>query len=475
MYFETLLLCLPFLHDHMKSLSGVNSGTRSHADGMLKVHGMLHHVDIRLEIRIEIEIKSTQNHCQSNRGLQGCELITNALARSATKWEVSEVRCHLVGVEIVFPLGWVISLPLRYVGVGIRPSEAIRVEQIRFRPEAPISVNVVEGDENIHTSDHSRLSATSLGQIIVLSGPSDKQRRLGVETESLGDNQTQVFHVLDVLQGWCAITDNAVNLLPCLGHAFWVFGELEECPSQHSCRRLVAGNKHGHQIVTKLLVVHVRSAHIHKETKEGGVLNFLIIAFLQLFNVFHLPSLLGPINQIIKDVIEKSQIGVELAQTRNDFVRKRQIPVGSRRHGTVLGLNESAVHGLDDRTLLGDGSKVVVEYRLANDIQGDRAELLLHLNLSPLGGYSAQTGNEGLVAVPKQTHHVLQPSLMKGGDNLPPSSAPGNWVGGDEALAHDGLEDFGQNSLVVAGIGFPKDVPSLDRIGYHKEALRPEA
>ena len=137
----------------------------------------------------------------------------------------------------------------------------------------------------------------------------------------------------------------------------------------------------------------------------------------------------------------------------------------------MLGLNESAVDGLDDGTLLGDGSKVVVEDTLADDVQGDGAELLLHLDLATLGGYSAQTGNKGLVAVPEQTHHVLQPSFVKGGDNLPPSSAPGFWVGWDKALTHDGLEDFGQDALVIAGIGLPQDVPSLDRIGNYKEAL----
>ena len=102
MYFEkNILLGLPLLHNHVKSLSGMNSGARSHADRVLKIHRMLHHVDIGLEIRIKIKVKSTKNHCQSNRGLQSSELITNALTCASTKGQVSKIRRNLIGVQIV--------------------------------------------------------------------------------------------------------------------------------------------------------------------------------------------------------------------------------------------------------------------------------------------------------------------------------------------------------------------------------------
>jgi hypothetical protein len=58
-----------------------------------------------------------------------------------------------------------------------------------------------------------------------------------------------------------------------------------------------------------------------------------------------------------------------------------------------------------------------------------------------------QTGNKGLVAFRKEPNRVLQPSLVERRYNLTPSNRPSLWVSWDQPRTHDGLQNFGQDTL----------------------------
>lgn len=70
----------------VQALPGVNGGSSSHTDGMLQVHGMLHHIDIGIEVRIEVKVEPTQDHCQCN---------SNKIARCGGLHEFRRAVCDL--------------------------------------------------------------------------------------------------------------------------------------------------------------------------------------------------------------------------------------------------------------------------------------------------------------------------------------------------------------------------------------------
>ena len=112
---------------------------------------------------------------------------------------------------------------------------------------------------------------------------------------------------------------------------------------------------------------------------------------------------------------------------------------------------------------------------LPDYVQGNGAKSLLHLNASSTRTRLLERCYKGHVAVTEQTDHVVEPSLVETGHNLPAPHLPSLRVCRDQPFPHDWLQNFRQNALVeIVVVGF-EHVTGLEGVGYYQEGLRTEA
>mmetsp|Transcript_267 Transcript_267/g.629 ORF Transcript_267/g.629 Transcript_267/m.629 type:complete len:501 (-) Transcript_267:579-2081(-) len=470
----------------MQPLPGVDRCPSSHPHGMLQILWMLHNVDIRRRElgRVKLEIKPSQYHCQGNGGLKGCKLVPHALTGTSSKRQVGKIGRVFIRVQDgPVPFRRIVSCPFRDVRVGVFAQPPFGDELVRLRPEPFIVMEIVQRYEHIHAANHGGLPPPALGQIVLGPAPANQQGRLGVQPQRLGHDQPQILHVLDILVGGHAVAQHPVDLGLDLGHLLRMLRQLEQRPGQHRGRGLVPRDQHGHEIVPQLLVVDVGAAHVHQKPQQRRILDVGVIALFELLDILHLARTLRAIDEVGQHRVQYVEVGVELPQTRHDLVSERQVPVRGGGHATVLGLDERGVHGLDHGGLVRDRSEFVIEHGESDDVEGDGAELFLHLDLATglaggrvvLGGRLLQISYQALVAVPEQAHHVIQPRLVERGHDGTTSHAPRLGIRGDQPLAHDGLQYLREDALVVQGVGIPQHVLRLHRVRYHQEALGTEA
>mmetsp|Transcript_19725 Transcript_19725/g.44791 ORF Transcript_19725/g.44791 Transcript_19725/m.44791 type:complete len:354 (-) Transcript_19725:754-1815(-) len=331
-------------------------------------------------------------------------------------------------------------------------------------------MDVIERYEHVHAPYNRSLGLRpTLGHYVLFPTSTDEQRRLGIETQGLGHDETCKFHLLDVFHGGNSVPHDPIDLLPDPHHLLRMTREFEEGPGEDGRSGLVSRDEHGHEIIAKLLVVHVGSAHVDEKAEEGGVLHFGVVAGLEVLDVFDNAAVFGTFDEIIEDIVEEIEVGVEFTEAGDQFVGEGKVPVGSRSHGAMFSLEEGAVNGLDDGRFFFDRTEFIIEDGLADNIQRHRTELLLHLNLSRGVAYFVEAVNERFVAVPEKSNHMVEPRLMKARNDLSPAYIPRDGVGGDEALAHDGFENFGEDALVIFYVLVAEDVTSLDRITDDQE------
>mmetsp|Transcript_17425 Transcript_17425/g.50762 ORF Transcript_17425/g.50762 Transcript_17425/m.50762 type:complete len:268 (-) Transcript_17425:219-1022(-) len=145
----------------------------------------------------------------------------------------------------------------------------------------------------------------------------------------------------------------------------------------------------------------------------------------------------------------------------------------------MLGLDEGGIDRLDYRGFVRDRTEIVIEYRLSDNVEGDGTEFFFHFDLPSGLALSfddlVEGGDEGTVAIPEQTDHVLQPRLVKCGHDGSPPHGPRLGIGGDESLPHDGLQYLRQQTLVEFRILVPQYMLRLHRIANDQETLGAEA
>mmetsp|Transcript_17425 Transcript_17425/g.50761 ORF Transcript_17425/g.50761 Transcript_17425/m.50761 type:complete len:289 (-) Transcript_17425:1110-1976(-) len=288
----------------MQSLPRMNRRPRPHPHGMFQILRMIRHIDVGIEVRIEFEIEPSQYHRQRDRRLQHREFVPDALSGPPPERQIREIGRDFVGVQFPLPSLRIVSGPALDVGIDVPLVEALRTERVGLRPESSVPMNVVQRDEEVHAPDGGRLSSSSLGDDVLLPAATDQQRRFGIHPQSLGDDQTQISHPLDILQGRIAISHDLIDLGPYLGHAFGVLGQFEQRPGQDRGGGLVPGDEHGHQIVPQLLVIDIGAPHIDQESQQARIVDLIVIPILQLLQIFHLPGGLGPIDEIVQYVVQ---------------------------------------------------------------------------------------------------------------------------------------------------------------------------
>eukprot|EP00967_Tisochrysis_lutea_P114142 scaffold181686_cov32-Tisochrysis_lutea.AAC.1 len=210
------------------------------------------------------------------------------------------------------------------------------------------------------------------------------------------------------------------------------------------------------QVSTAAVVSWPAMSNIDQETKKRRVLHVGVVLGLERLEVFCVARSETALDELIQLAVEDVHVAIEVAQPRHYLVGARHLPVRERHKRAVLNLTQGAHGGFDDRRLLANRVKVVVEDCLADDVQRERAKALLHVNARTRARVGAQLRDELVVGLPKLRDHPLKVELVKGrGDGTPPLG-PRLGIGGDESLAHD-------------------EVARDDRVGDDHEGLGSEA
>mmetsp|Transcript_807 Transcript_807/g.1699 ORF Transcript_807/g.1699 Transcript_807/m.1699 type:complete len:223 (-) Transcript_807:1355-2023(-) len=216
---EFLVRSLASLDEHVQSISCVNCGSGSHAHGMIQVIRMLPDIGLANGFRlVEFKFEASQGHCQGHNSFHHGKFVANTLSGTGAKRHERKVRSNFVGIEKLRPLLGIETLPFWDIGVLVRPGETLGIEGVGVGPESFVSVNVVQRQKDIHSSDNGCLSSTSGGQGVFRSASSDQEGRLRVHSQAFGNYQADVFHLLDVLISGVTVTDNSVDFFENLGH-----------------------------------------------------------------------------------------------------------------------------------------------------------------------------------------------------------------------------------------------------------------
>ena len=257
-------------------------------------------------------------------------------------------------------------------------------------------------------------------------------------------SDTAEFNVLAA--GGVDLRDSAAARAPVLRQA-------QQGPGEHGGSGFVAGNQHGHEVVAQLAVAQVGAPGVHQKPQQRRVADFAIVASCQGIGVGQGAGGAGPVDEVVQAGIDDGQVSPEGALAGDEHVGQGQVPVRNVKGRSVFRLFEHAVNRPNDRGFGGDGPKVVVEDAQADYVQAERQELLLHVDHAarpaPAARHRLQLGRGPQGHVPKHAGHGVQPGSVEGGHDRAAAGFPRFQVGGDQALAHDGLQDFGQYALVV--------------------------
>ena len=141
----------------------------------------------------------------------------------------------------------------------------------------------------------------------------------------------------------------------------------------------------------------------------------------------------------------------------------------------MLGLAQGAQRRLDDRADLVHRAEVVVEDGLADDVEGAAVPVLLHVHHLARVGEPVELVHEAGGAVGEHAHHAVHPGLVKARDQRAAALLPHLEGGGDQAVAHERLEDLGEHALVVGEDVLLEDMANDGRVGGDHEDLWPKA
>mmetsp|Transcript_15603 Transcript_15603/g.33816 ORF Transcript_15603/g.33816 Transcript_15603/m.33816 type:complete len:481 (-) Transcript_15603:455-1897(-) len=446
---------------HGQPRGGVDGGARLHADVLLRAR--------QLEAVLVQEVR--QHHC----GLHDRKLVPHALADAAAEGQVGEVRGNLVGVE---PLNQArVEAPpplhLRVLELGL---PAHGVEGVGLVPERLGAVQVPHRNEDVRALEQlDLLVGGGLRQLHLLHGAPDQQGGLGVQPQRLRDgvpHQLQARQLL-VLRPR-AVAHHLVHLGLHLRHDLGVGGEEERRPREHGGGGLVPGHQHGHQVVAQLLVGRLLPAQVHQEPQQRRVLHLFVVHVLEVLEVRGGAALVCLADELSQHVVDQLQVRLEPSLPRHHQAGAGDVPVGEVEGGAVLRLAQHVVHGLDHGGLLLHAAKVVVEHRLADDVQRHAAELRLHVQHLLLVCRLAELVGEDVGAVGKEVHHALQPGVVEAGHDGAAADLPRLQVRGDQPGAHDGLQDLRQDALVEGGGARAQDLLRRQRVRHHDERLRAE-
>mmetsp|Transcript_20111 Transcript_20111/g.60708 ORF Transcript_20111/g.60708 Transcript_20111/m.60708 type:complete len:395 (+) Transcript_20111:1148-2332(+) len=335
-----------------KAVGGVDGGASGHAHF--------------LGAPLEAERESLQQHGHGHDSLHHGELVAHALAHAAAEGDECEVGGHFIWIQRIALSCWSVPGPCP---AEIRVAELLletgRAELIWLAPQIWRPVQIPHANEQVAPLSDGVAAIGALearGKGVVCQGAADENGWLRVQAQRLRQARPQQWHLPDGLQIGGPAGEGGVHFGGDLGGDVGVLHEEKQRPRQHGGGGLVAGDEHGHQVVAQLAVVHVGAAHVDQEPQQARVSHLGVVPLLESFQVLGLAALACQPDQLIQAVIDHHQVSPELALTWHHVPGKREVPVGDVKRGSVLGLLEQTIHGLDDRGLGGDAAEVVVEH-----------------------------------------------------------------------------------------------------------------
>mmetsp|Transcript_7065 Transcript_7065/g.17551 ORF Transcript_7065/g.17551 Transcript_7065/m.17551 type:complete len:299 (-) Transcript_7065:979-1875(-) len=293
-------------------------------------------------LRIQLEIETAAHHGQCDDGLEQRKLIPYALALSAAKGQVREVHRRLVGHLLV-------------------DGETIGVKPVGLLPQPWVAVKVPHRDEKVSSGlDFVPIQRDSLHRT------ADEHGRLGVEPHRLVDDASGELQVHHVLGCGLAVAAHLIHLSLNTRLDLRVGGQEEGGPGEHRRCSLVARDEQGHEVVAELLGRDVVSAG--DEKVQNGRIRFAHVLLHELL-VFVLDDFFGPRNEPVEGVVHHNERLLARLLPRHQPLQRGHLPVRDESDGAVLGLPQHGVHRLDNRIVLSERVEVVVEHRLADDVQ----------------------------------------------------------------------------------------------------------
>ena len=122
--------------------------------------------------------------------------------------------------------------------------------------------------------------------------------------------------------------------------------EFKQGPRQHGSRGFVPRNQHGHQVVAEDHAVDVFAAHIHQKSEQRRVVR--VVALFQLLHGGFPSRRDGAIDQISENVVEHGHVFAEFDLSTHPLIGVRQVPVGNKGGGAVLGFTQDAINSFDN-------------------------------------------------------------------------------------------------------------------------------
>ena len=338
-------------------------------------------------------------------------------------------------------------------------------------------MQIPHADKNIHPLDESHFDISrALGQRHVFEASTNENRWLWVQTQRLGDAQTDRLELLDVVvRGRSVVVAEDfvdVGLDPL--EQFRLLHQTKQAPREHSGGGLVTSDEHGHQIIAKLHVRDVGASNVDQKSQQGRILDFAVISVLQLFQIVRAFELLRLLDQSVQRVVDDGHILLKLALSRDDVRREGQVPIGKIKRTAMRRLLQAVVHGADDGRLLCHRPKIVVEYRQADNIQTHRAKTLLHVHHFAARRGFIQIPHELVRAVTEQADHVIEPRLVKSRHELPTAILPHGVRRWNQSLSHDWLQNLRQHPFIERKRLLLQHLSHDDGIAQHHENLGPE-
>mmetsp|Transcript_11589 Transcript_11589/g.32089 ORF Transcript_11589/g.32089 Transcript_11589/m.32089 type:complete len:226 (-) Transcript_11589:961-1638(-) len=207
----------------------------------------------------------------------------------------------------------------------------------------------------------------------------------------------------------------------------------------------MTSNQHGHQIVTQNHGRQIFASHVHQESKQRWI--FGVVTLFQFFNAGFPSCRDGLIDEVSQNIVKHCHVFAELHLASHPLVGVWQVPVRNEGRRTVFRLAQNTIHCLHHRRFLGNGPKVVIEDRFANNVQGHTAKSFFHVHHFAI--LHSQIIGQDFSSIRKQVDHSIQPPLVKAWHNGTASHLPSRWICRDETFSHDGFQNLGQHALAV--------------------------
>jgi len=132
---------------------------------MIKSLGVFVELVLAATTEVEVEGEVPEDAGQGHGGLEHGELVADALPGAAAEGEVGEVCGGLGGIELSLPLLRVESVPAFDGRILEFSGESQRVEVVRVLPVEGGAVDVVEGDEHVHSPDDGGVGSVAGGAL----------------------------------------------------------------------------------------------------------------------------------------------------------------------------------------------------------------------------------------------------------------------------------------------------------------------